>query len=58
VQPIDVRVNDIEFTCVPGNCFQQRCLGNHRVGPWTAEAKGPRPDCMELGGGFRVAAGE
>src|SRR3981189_3734618 len=58
VQPIDMRVNDIKFGRVPGNPFQPRCRGNHRVRPWAAEAKSPRPDCMELGGGLRIPAGE
>ena len=51
VQPIDMCVNDIEVGRVPGNRFQQRCLGNHWVRPGAAEAKGLRPNGMELGGG-------
>src|SRR3954454_1362005 len=58
VQPIDMHVDDIEVGRVPGNRFQQRSLGNHRVRPWAAEAKSPRPDSMELGGGLRISAGE
>ena len=58
MQPIDMRVDDIEFGRVPGHRFQQRRLGNHRVRPWAAEAKSPRPNGMKLGGGLRIAAGE
>ena len=58
MQPIDMRVNDIEFGRMPGNGFQQRGRGNHRVRPWAAKAESPRPDGMELGGGLRIPAGE
>ena len=51
MQPIDMHMDDIELGRVPGNRFQQRCLGNHWVRPGAAEAKGLRPNGMELGGG-------
>ena len=58
MQPIDMHMDDIELGRVPGNRFQQRCLGNHRVRPGAAEAKGLRPNGMEFGGGLRIPTGE
>ena len=58
MQPIDMRVDNIELVRASGNRFQQRCLDNHRVRPWAAEAKSLRPNGMQLGGGLGIPAGE
>jgi hypothetical protein len=49
MQPIDMRVNDVEFAGVPRYCLQQRRLRHHRVRLRAAEPERPRPNRVKPG---------
>jgi hypothetical protein len=58
MQPIDMRVDDVEFRGFLAHGFQQYRLGNHRVSARAAETKCSGPDGMKLGSGDRIPTGK
>src|SRR4051812_40844870 len=57
-EPNEMRGDDIKIGRMPGKPFPKSCQGGPRGRAGAAEAKSPRPDCMELGGGLGIPAGE
>ena len=58
MQPIDMRMDDVELFGAPRDRFQQKRAGQIRVGAGTAEAKRAGPHRMKLCARGRVAARE